>query len=370
MTSGGEGAPGELIGPGSGGAGRRGGAAWLGGTHWRGGAAWLGGTHGRGRTRPRSAGRELTLALLLGVAGAALLFLATRQAWAQVRTTPPRPLPTSLVTVTGAALVPYADALMLAALASLAAVVASRRLLRRLIGLLLAVLGAALATSVVSLSRSGAIAAAADSTNPATAGAGSVTQGSTPASSGIPNVAGASSHVTFIAAGWQVIAVTGAVVLVAAGVLVLWRANRMAVMSSRYDAPSGVAKEEAAIPAKVPPGPVPRDAKLAAAVSACAVSTSTVRSSRGRPGYGHEADRSEGSPQAAPARAVGSGRPAEPAAIDAEPAAIDSASMWEALSRGDDPTLAAAPGDGKPPRLNLAWTPIWTEPSTQDNEYD
>ncbi len=327
MTSGGETAPGGLTGPGSGGGGRRGGAAWLGGTHWQ------------GIARPRSARRELTLALLLGVAGAAMIFLATRQAWAQVRTTPPKPLPASLVTVTGAALVPYADALMLASLASLAAVMASRRLLRRLIGVLLAVLGAALAASVVSLSRAGAIAAAAASTNPATAGAGSVTQGSAPASSGIPNVAGASSHVTFIAAGWQVLAVTGAVVLVAAGVLVLWRADRMAVMSSRYDAPSGAAKHGAAVPAQVSPAPVPQDAKLAAAVSASAVSASTVRSSRARPGYGHEADAGEVSPQAGPARAAGSGRPAEPAVVD-------SAAMWEALSRGDDPTSAAAPGDG------------------------
>lgn len=325
MTSGGETAPGELTGPGSGGGGRRGGGARLGGTHWQ------------GIARPRSARRELTLALLLGVGGAALIFLATRQAWAQVRTMPPRPLPASLVTVTGAALVPYADALMLASLASLAAVVASRRLLRRLIGLLLAVLGAALAASVVSLSRAGAIAAAAASTNPATAGAGSVTQGSTSASSGIPNVASASSQVTFIAAGWQVLAVTGAVVLVAAGVLVLCRAGRMAVMSSRYDAPSGVARDGAAAPAQVPPAPVPGDAKLSAAVSA-----SRVRSGRAGPGDGHEADAGEVSPQADPAGAVGPGRPVEPTAVD-------SASMWEALSRGDDPTTAAAHGDRSRP---------------------
>ncbi len=175
--------------------------------------------------------------------------LATRQGWAQIRTTPPKPLPASLVTVTGAALVPYADALTVASLASLAAVLATRRLLRRLTGLLLATLGAALATSVVSLSRASAIAAAAANTSPATVGAGSVTQGSTPGSSGIPNVAGASSHVTFIAPGWQVLAVTGAIVLLAAGVLVLWRADRMAVMSSRYDAPSGGAKDGAAVPA-------------------------------------------------------------------------------------------------------------------------
>lgn len=174
-----------------------------------------------------------------------------------------------------------------------------------------------------------------------------MTQGSAPASSGIPNVAGASSHVTFIGAGWQVLAMTGAIVLVAAGVLVLWRANRMAVMSSRYDAPSRVAKDGAAVPAtQVPPAPVPRapvaaapvpgDAGPAAAVSASAVSASvlsasTVRRGRARQGNGHKADPGGASPQAGPARPVGSGRPAEPAAAD-------SASMWESLSRGDDPT--------------------------------
>ena len=200
-----------------------------------------------GALRPRSPRQELTLALLLGAAGAGLIFLATRQGWAQVRTTPPRPLPASLVTVTGAALVPVADALALASLATLAAVLASRRLVRRLTGLLLAVLGVILAASVVSLSQAGAIAAAAANASPTTAGAGSVTQGTASSSSAIPNVAGASSHVTFVATGWQVLAVAGAVMVVAAGALVLWRADRMAIMSSRYDAPSGAGNDAAAV---------------------------------------------------------------------------------------------------------------------------
>ncbi len=156
---------------------RRGDARRLGGEGRPGRARW------RRGPRPGSARQELTLALLLGAAGAAVIFLATRQGWAQVRTTPPKPLPASVVTVTGAAMVPFADALALASLASLAAVLASRRLLRRLTGLLLAVLGAILAASVVSLSQAGAVAAAAANTSPATAGAGSVTQGSASASS-------------------------------------------------------------------------------------------------------------------------------------------------------------------------------------------
>ncbi len=96
---------------------------------------------------PRSARRELALALLLGAAGAGLIFLASRQGWAEVRTIPPKPLPASRVTVSGAALVPYAEALVVAGLATLAAVLASRGLLRRITGALLAVLGATLAAS-------------------------------------------------------------------------------------------------------------------------------------------------------------------------------------------------------------------------------
>ena len=79
----------------------------------------------------RSARRELALTLLLGAAGAGLIVLASRRGWAQVQTIPPRPLPASRVTVTGSALVPYAEALALAGLATLAAVLASRGLARR-----------------------------------------------------------------------------------------------------------------------------------------------------------------------------------------------------------------------------------------------
>jgi uncharacterized membrane protein (TIGR02234 family) len=222
----------------------------------------------RFRRSPSSPRRELTLTLLLGAAGAGLAFLATRQGWAQVRTVPPRPLPASLVRVTGAALIPYASALVLAGLATLAAVLASRGVLRQLTGVLLAVIGAGLAASALTLSRGSAISAASSNVGPATASAGSVTDGTDPASA-VPNVAGATPHVVFTAAGWQVLVIAGAVLMITAGLLVVLRARRMAVMSSRYDSPAG------------------------------------------------------------PARSAG-----RPKAV----AAADSASMWEALSRGDDPT--------------------------------
>jgi uncharacterized membrane protein (TIGR02234 family) len=234
-----------------------------------------------------SSRRELTLVLLLGAAGAGLVFLASRQGWAQVRTAPPKPLPASQVTVAGSALVPYADALALAGLATLAAVLATRGLVRRLTGLLLTVMGAALAVSAFTVSRAAAISAASSNVSPSTAGAGSVVDGSGAASSAVPNVAGSASHVALSAAGWQALVVVGALMMICAGVLVGWHADRMAVMSSRYDSPGAA---------------------------------------RARPGAGRRYGES---------LRAGAGGPTASVA-----APTDSASIWEALSRGDDPTSA------------------------------
>jgi uncharacterized membrane protein (TIGR02234 family) len=234
--------------------------------------------------RARSPRQELWLALLLGALGAGLIFLATRQAWAQIRTIPPKPLPASTVTVTGAALVPYADALVVAGLATLAAVLASRRLLRRLTGVLLAVIGAALGASAFTLTQADAVSAASSNVSPETAAAGSVTDGAGSVQAATPNVAGAAPHVVFAAGGWQAIVVIGAVAMVAAGILVVLRSGRMAVMSSRYDSPTGAA--------------------------------------------GHQTAGSAAGTGAA--SGTGAGRSA------------DSATIWESLSRGEDPTSAGS----------------------------
>ena len=96
----------------------------------------------------------------------------------------------------------------------------------------------------------------------------------------MPNVGGFHSHAVLTAAGWQALTVAGAVAIIAAGLLVTWRAARLPVMSSRYDAPA--ARPAAARPA----GP-----------------------------DGGDAGDDDGGP--------------------------DSAGMWESLSRGEDPTSAA-----------------------------
>ena len=227
------------------------------------------------RTVTRPDRRGLMLTVVLGAAGAGLVFLASRQGWAQVRTVPPKPLPASQVTVTGSGLVSYSSALVLAGLATLGAVLASRGLARRLVGVLLALIGGSLAGSAFTVTTAAAISAASSNVGPATAGAGSVTNGNGQPTS-IPNVAGTAPHVTFSAGGWQALVVAGALAMIGAGVLVAWRADKMAVMSGRYDSPARGAGRTRPAPADSPPG-------------------------------------------------------------DSPPA--DSASIWEALSRGDDPTV-------------------------------
>src|SRR5260370_15515834 len=82
------------------------------------------------RSRRRQPRQELTLVLLLGAAGAGLVLLVMRQGWAHVDTAAPSPLPASVTTVSGQALVAAAGALALAPLAGLAAVPATPPALR------------------------------------------------------------------------------------------------------------------------------------------------------------------------------------------------------------------------------------------------
>jgi len=92
--------------------------------------------------------REYALALLAGAVGAGLILLAVRQRWAEAVFTPPKPLSPQVVAVSGADLVPLAAALALAALAGLAAVIATRGVLRRAAGVLLAAFGAVAGAAV------------------------------------------------------------------------------------------------------------------------------------------------------------------------------------------------------------------------------
>jgi len=164
--------------------------------------------------------REFTLVLLGGAAGAGLVVLATRQAWAHAVFTPPKPLPAQDIAVTGQQLVPLAGALALAALACLAAVIATRSVLRRAVGVLLAVLGAGTAAAVLASLRAPAVLAAAK----ATATHQIVITGP--------------GHAVLAGAPWRAAAVAGAVAIVLAGLATAWRGPRWPVMSARFERPS------------------------------------------------------------------------------------------------------------------------------------
>jgi len=232
--------------------------------------------------------REYGLALLAGAVGAGLVLLAVRQRWAQAVFTPPKPLSPQVIDVSGADLVPLASALAVAALAGLAAVIATRGTLRRAAGVLVALFGAGAgaavttavtAASVVSAaaSRVGSPESAADS-----GAAGSTTSGSSGGSPFI--VADAAGRAIMNGTPWRAAVLAGALLIFAAGLATALRGPLWPVMSARYELPQRRAH-------------------------------GTAPSARDR------------GPAAAP--------PAWPG---------DSASMWESLSGGEDPTDGAGPG--------------------------
>ncbi len=180
--------------------------------------------------------REFALVLLLGAAGAGLLVLALRQPWARAIFTAPRPLPAQDFSVTGQALIPLASALALAALACLAAVIATRAVARRACGALLAVLGAGAAVATTTGVRASAVLSAAKASASAGALGGSTTSGNSPGNATHAIViAGSSGHAVMVGAPWRAVAVLGAVMIILAGLATVWRGPRWPVMSARFD---------------------------------------------------------------------------------------------------------------------------------------
>ncbi len=207
-------------------------------------------------TRGPAAGarREYLLTLLAGAVGAAVVLLAARQGWARVVTIEPHPLPVSRVAVRGQDLVPAAGALGLAALAGLAAVLATRGLARRAVGGLLAVFGVAIAASVsLPVTAAQVRSAAAGAT---AAQAGSVPGGSTVGSGITPGTGGSiaglalASHVEMAAFPWRWAVLAGGLLVIGTGLLVAWRGARWPVMSSRYDQPASQKPVAVADPAR------------------------------------------------------------------------------------------------------------------------
>jgi len=202
-------------------------------------------TGGRRPPAAARAAREYALVLGVAAAGALLVLLSVHQGWARVVTAAPAPIPGSIVTVNGQAVVPLAGALAVASLAGLAAVIATRGLARRLVGGFLAVSGALTVLLVSARVSAAAVLAAAHGVT--VSQAGSATAGGGPAGSaapggvfpgGSPGVS-AAAHVMMVSFPWRPLAAVGGLAVLAAGIVVAWRGPRWPVMSSRYSRAGG-----------------------------------------------------------------------------------------------------------------------------------
>jgi uncharacterized membrane protein (TIGR02234 family) len=172
----------------------------------------------RRRVTARAARREFGLALAVGTAGAGLVLLAVAQPWARASLVTAAPLPASHVTLTGHELAPAAGALALAALACLAAIIATRGVARRAAGAVLAVAGALVTASAGVSVRHAHVAAAAAARSVGSAGVARIEMPAVP---------------------WWAVAAAGGLIIAAVAALAIWRAARWPAMSSRYERPGG-----------------------------------------------------------------------------------------------------------------------------------
>lgn len=158
--------------------------------------------------------RGLRAAVLGCLAGAALVLLAAAQVWVTVRLPTPPPLPGRRLALTGAELVPALRPLALLGLAGAAALLATRRWGRAVVG--------ALVTAAGLLVLVGAVRLVADP-------AGAVARAR-------PEVS-APQHVS----GWPAAAAAGGLLLALSGGGTVLRSHRWAGLGRRYEPPAAAA---------------------------------------------------------------------------------------------------------------------------------
>jgi uncharacterized membrane protein (TIGR02234 family) len=162
--------------------------------------------------------RELVAVVGLTLLGAALTLLAVGRPWAHAVVSEP-PLPAQRVDLSGRAVTPLVAALGIVALAAAVAILATRGRWRLVVGVVIALAGAAIVGTSATLS------------------APDIRSGSA-----LRDRAPAADHrgavVTIELRGWRHVAAGGGIVLVAAGLLTIARGRALATMGQRYDAPT------------------------------------------------------------------------------------------------------------------------------------
>lgn len=166
--------------------------------------------------------RELQLALLLVLAGAALVLLSSGRPWVDLVLDQPPPLPSRTLTRTGGDVVAALSPLGVLGLAGVAALAATRGLGRVLLGALLLIAGAAACVATVAALTAGAQAALGSDVQPAGPAVGFT--------------------------GWPYPALAGGLLLTVGGWVVAARGRRWAALSERYEAPASRAERPAARP--------------------------------------------------------------------------------------------------------------------------
>ncbi|WP_433496914.1 Trp biosynthesis-associated membrane protein [Sphaerimonospora sp. CA-214678] len=176
---------------------------------------------GSGTATVRTARRSLVIWLAACAAGAGLVLLAAGRTWATAVFGPEQGrIGAGRVDLTGGDLVAWLTPAALAALAALAAVLAARGVARRVIGVVIALFGAAIVAGAWDGTRTPTIVAAARE-NITTA------------------VVSSSGFATTVSQVWPWAAAAGGLILVAGGVTAVIRAGHWPGMSGKYDRPGG-----------------------------------------------------------------------------------------------------------------------------------
>ena len=174
---------------------------------------------------------EFGTALVLDLLGAAGALLVATRAWQVVRVRQPRPLPDEVLAVSGRTVDAAVTALAVVALAGVVALLATRGVARRIVGVIVALVGvgiiwrAALATAAIGATRARALV---HEHHP-----------------GVSLVGGTAPQVS-TSTTWAALTIVCGALVTLAGVLAGLRGDRWSTMSSRYESRAEAADPDAA----------------------------------------------------------------------------------------------------------------------------